>query len=149
MSTPTYLSAWTSSSTNPYHKRLPARGMGPTGGRGHQVSTLKTINIILKTSTSASMNCPSTLLPPASTLVPVEVDQSLPSPAPHAPTQRPEPHALTLKTIKITLETSPPASTIHPATLLPSTSTSSVRGGVRPRSFLPPQLVLDKVEQSP
>ena len=34
MSTPTPLPAWTSSSATPSHVRLPARGVGPTGGRG-------------------------------------------------------------------------------------------------------------------
>ena len=42
---------------------------------------------------------------------------------PSAPTHRPAPHDSTMKTIKIILKTSLPASTIRPATLLPPTST--------------------------
>ena len=82
-------------------------------------STLKTIKIILKTSPPASKIHPVTLLPTASTLVPANMEQSPPCPAPPDTTQRPAPHYLTLKTVKIVLKTSPPASTIRPATLLP------------------------------
>ena len=89
-----------------------------------------------------------TLLPPALTLVPAKLEQSPPCPAPPAPTQRPAPHASTLKTIKITLKTSPPALTIRPDTLLHPASTSSCQKGGRPCSSLPPQLVPAKVEQS-
>ena len=44
----------------------------------------------------ASTISPATLLPPASTLGPADVDQSPPFPAPPALTQRPAPHASTL-----------------------------------------------------
>ena len=64
-----------------------------------------------------------TLLPPASTLGPDNLDQSPPFPAPPASTQRLAPNALTMKTINIILKTSPPALKIIPATLIPPTLT--------------------------
>ena len=124
-------------------------GWVPPGEGRQQVSTPKTVKIILKTSPPASKVFLATLLPPASTLGPAEVEKSTPCPAPPAPTQCPAPHASNLKTINITLNTSPPSSAIFPDTLLPPASASYGRGGVRPRSFLPPQLVQAEVEQSP
>ena len=97
-----------------------------------------------------------TILPPASTLGMAEVEQSPLCLAPPAPTQRPAPQASTLKTIKIILNKSPPASTIRLATLLPPASTSYGRGGsvtptICPATLLPPKSNLGpaEVEQSP
>ena len=138
LSTLKTLPAWTSLSATPSHARLPAKGVVPTGGRGQQVLTLKTINIILKTSPPASTICPALFLTSESNLVPGKVEQSSPCPKPPVPTQHPATYASTLKTIKITLKTVPPFSTSRLGTLLPPSSTSSRQCGVRPRSFLPP-----------
>ena len=80
----------------PLTQGSPSRGWVPPGEGKQKVSTLKTINIILKTPPPASAIRPATLLPPASTFGPADVEQSPPCPAPPAPTQHPAPYASTL-----------------------------------------------------